>query len=174
MLLFGVLGIVVYAGKVPQRVRQMTSQLGDKWNNLNPQMKAKALAVIAALDAQGIKVGIPSTGGWRSQDDQANIDPANTNVVDPLDSYHVWGLAVDFVPLNAAGAFDWSGSKTDPQWQAIGAAIKAQGLTWGGDFHSLTDLPHGELHLDTLADLKANYDDPLAYIQDQLSGAQTA
>lgn len=158
--------------QVPQRVQQIASKLGAKWSNLNPQMQAAAAKVIADLEAQGILVGIPSTGGWRAPADEQAIDPANTRVVDPLDSYHVWGLAVDFVPLDEAGAFHWPPAD-DPVWQSIGQAIEDAGLVWGGTFTSIKDMPHGELHLDTLADLKASYDDPMTYIQEQ-SGAQVA
>lgn len=30
-------------------------------------------------------------------------------------------------------------------WGAYGAAVRASGLTWGGDFRSLVDRPHAEL-----------------------------
>lgn len=167
VVFFGLLYINLAA-----QARQMLSQLGRKWSNLNPDMQKRALQVINALAAQGITVGIPSTGGWRSTADQQAISPSNTRVVDPRDSYHVWGLAVDFVPINDAGAFYWP-PNSDPLWQQIGNAIRGAGLTWGGDFKSITDMPHGELHLDSLADLKANYADPLDYINEN-NGTATA
>lgn len=157
----GIVGLMLKAN-VPARIRQMTAQLGSHWSNLRPEMQQAALNVIADLQAQGITVGVPNTGGWRSTDDQAKIDPANTNVVNPLDSYHVWGLAVDFVPIDAAGLFNWPDA-SDPVWQTIGAAIKRQGLTWGGNFSTIKDMPHGELHLDSLASLQASYSDPLDF-----------
>lgn len=160
------LGLVaLFYNGVPAAVTSMISKLGSKWSNLHPEMQRRALAVIAALAAQGITVGIPSTGGWRSEADQQAIPSSNTNVRDPRDSYHVWGLAVDFVPINAAGAFNWPDA-SDPVWQNIGAAIKAQGLTWGGDWTGFQDMPHGELKLASLASLKADYSDPLAYVQE--------
>lgn len=155
--------VYAYMNGAAAKASALLSKLGPHWSNLNAAMKVKALAVIDTLARQGITVGIPSTGGWRSTQDQQNIDPNNTNVVDPRDSYHVWGLAVDFVPIDDNGLFYWPPS-ADPVWQDIGRAIKAQGLVWGGDFKSITDMPHGELHLDSLADLKDSYEDPQDYV----------
>lgn len=164
-------GALWYSGLLA-KVRAMTSKLGAHWSNLNPEMQRRADAVITSLAAQGITVGIPWDGGWRSIADQEGIPKSNTRVEDPRDSYHVWGLAVDFVPLDASGAFNWP-PNTDPVWQKIGAAIRAQGLTWGGDWTGFKDMPHGELKLDTLASLKANYPDPMDYVNAN-SGAMTA
>jgi peptidoglycan L-alanyl-D-glutamate endopeptidase CwlK len=154
----------MFKANVPARIRQMTAQLGSHWSNLRPEMQQSALAVIADLQEQGITVGVPSTGGWRSVEDQQAIDPANTNVVNPLDSYHVWGLAVDFVPIDAAGLFNWPDA-SDPVWQSIGRAIQKRGLSWGGNFSTIKDMPHGELHLQSLGALQVAYADPMDYVQ---------
>ena len=168
--LLGALALYAYYNKVPAQAQQLISELGDKWTNLNPQMQAAALAVIGSLKAQGVLVGIPDTGGWRSVADQQAVPADDTNVVNPLDSYHVWGLAVDFVPLDALGNFNWPDA-SDPVWTTIGNAIKAAGLTWGGNFTTIKDMPHGELHLDTLADLQATYSDPMDYVTANAGGS---
>jgi peptidoglycan L-alanyl-D-glutamate endopeptidase CwlK len=55
-------------------------------------------------------------------------------------SYHNFGLAFDVVVLNAARKQDWDDD--DPGWAAAGAAGKALGLEWGGDWTAFKDLPH--------------------------------
>mgnify|MGYP001209478812 CR=1 FL=1 len=57
-------------------------------------------------------------------------------------SWHNFGMAVDCYPFVAgeAGALDWNAN--DPEFNAMVEAIKAQGLSWGGDWHSIKDFPH--------------------------------
>lgn len=50
-----------------------------------------------------------------------------------------WGHAVD-----CASAGPDPFSEQFP-WALYGACVRAVGLTWGGDFHSLPDRPHAEL-----------------------------
>lgn len=170
----GVIGLVAAAWEVYMqngiaKFASMTSKLGPHWDNLVPEMRARASQVISTLWDEGLVVGIPWNGGWRSIDEQKGISKSATNVVDPLDSYHVWGLACDFVPINAAGEYYWPPA-SDPVWQKIGAAIKLHGLEWGGDWSSIEDMPHGELKLATLSMLKAAYADPMAYVKRENSG----
>ena len=60
-------------------------------------------------------------------------------------SMHNYGLAVDVVPYlsGQTGALNWSIST--PQYQAMVAALKAQGLVWGGDWKSLADYDHFQM-----------------------------
>lgn len=57
-------------------------------------------------------------------------------------SAHNFGLAVDFVLLNSDGSPNWDDE--DPKWAKVGAIAEAQGMIWGGHFHSITDKPHIE------------------------------
>lgn len=79
------------------------------------------------------------------------------------ESPHNWGLALDcvLVPKDhawwaddgpAKGAWDtgYDGGKlvrphVKLAWERYGRAVRAMGLTWGGDFVSFKDFPHAEL-----------------------------
>jgi peptidoglycan L-alanyl-D-glutamate endopeptidase CwlK len=60
-------------------------------------------------------------------------------------SMHNYGLAVDVVPYlsGPAGALNWTVST--PQYKAMVAAMKAQGLVWGGDWVSFPDDDHFQM-----------------------------
>lgn len=54
-------------------------------------------------------------------------------------------LAFDVAPFDANGQPVWDARA--PEWQLIGAVGRSLGLVWGGDFTSIKDLPHFEIHL---------------------------
>jgi len=60
-------------------------------------------------------------------------------------SMHNYGLAVDVVPFLSgnSGALNWN-ART-PQFEAMAAALKAQGLVWGGDWKRLKDYDHFQM-----------------------------
>jgi len=60
-------------------------------------------------------------------------------------SMHNYGLAVDVVPYlsGPTGKLNWT--VNTPQFQAMVAALKAQGLVWGGDWKSFPDYPHFQM-----------------------------
>ena len=61
----------------------------------------------------------------------------------PGQSFHNYGLAFDAVPVKDGGLI-WE-AKTKEElvlWNRYGEIGKELGLEWGGDFESLTDLPH--------------------------------
>jgi len=60
-------------------------------------------------------------------------------------SMHNYGLAADIVPYlsGASGNVNWD-IKT-PQYKAMVAALKAQGLIWGGDWVHLPDSDHFQM-----------------------------
>ena len=60
----------------------------------------------------------------------------------PGQSAHNFGYAVDLWPLKADGDFDWGASRK--LFDAMGAVAVELGLTWGGNFKSILDLPHVE------------------------------
>jgi hypothetical protein len=60
----------------------------------------------------------------------------------PGQSAHNFGYAVDLWPLKADGEFDWGASRK--LFDAMGAIAVELGLTWGGNFKSILDLPHVE------------------------------
>jgi peptidoglycan LD-endopeptidase CwlK len=60
-------------------------------------------------------------------------------------SWHNFGMAVDCYPFTVgdSGALDWNPS--DQEFQQMVQFMKAEGLVWGGDWHSLKDYPHFQL-----------------------------
>ena len=54
-------------------------------------------------------------------------------------------MAVDCYPFTHgdAGALDWN--PQDAEFQEMVQQMKAQGLVWGGDWHSIKDYPHFQL-----------------------------
>jgi peptidoglycan L-alanyl-D-glutamate endopeptidase CwlK len=59
--------------------------------------------------------------------------------------WHNFGMAVDCYPFlhGTSGLLNWDPSSA--QFQAMVTAMKAQGLAWGGDWHSIKDNPHFQL-----------------------------
>lgn len=53
--------------------------------------------------------------------------------------------AFDIALLDGAGAAIWDSGL--PEWSLLGAVGEGLGLTWGGRFKSIKDLPHFELHI---------------------------
>jgi hypothetical protein len=54
-------------------------------------------------------------------------------------SIHNYGLAVDVVPYLSGQSGNVNWDEGTPQFQAMVAALKAQGLVWGGDWISIKD-----------------------------------
>jgi peptidoglycan L-alanyl-D-glutamate endopeptidase CwlK len=64
------------------------------------------------------------------------------------ESYHNYGLAIDFVIINNGQAVwsrgeDFDGDKI-PDWMEVVKIFKKYGWKWGGDFKSIKDYPHVE------------------------------
>ncbi|WP_214740188.1 MULTISPECIES: M15 family metallopeptidase [unclassified Exiguobacterium] len=61
-------------------------------------------------------------------------------------SYHNYGLAVDFVIIhNNKADYDLNADRNRndvPDWQELGELGKALGFEWGGDWNSFPDYPH--------------------------------
>lgn len=118
-------------------------------DDLDPRVAAMARAHIAACEAEGIRVLVICT--YRSDATQARLyaqgRTAPGHIVTnarPGDSFHNYRLAYDIVPRKANGAVDWDNASTaaKKRWARIGALGEAAGMTWGGRFVSITDLPH--------------------------------
>lgn len=60
-------------------------------------------------------------------------------------SWHNFNMAVDCYPFvnGVSGPLDWTPS--DSEFKEMVAQMKAQGLIWGGDWHSIKDYPHFQL-----------------------------
>lgn len=163
----GIVGLAAALYKAPE-IRQALSTVGPSWDNLHPEVQRRALAVIADAKAEGMNVGIFEA--WRDPaTQQRHIESGASFVTDTMSSYHVWGLAVDFVFLTPLGRWTWldqdanDSNNDDARWWQLGEIIERHGFEWGGRWKK-RDMPHAQLPLVRVAALKASYAQPLDYI----------
>jgi peptidoglycan L-alanyl-D-glutamate endopeptidase CwlK len=121
----------------------------QKLAEVHPQLAERGRRLLDACAVNGVFLLV--TSGLRTWADQDALY-AKGRTTPPIgqpyivtnaqggQSYHNFGLAFDVVVLNAARKLDWDDS--DPGWAAAGAAGKALGLEWGGDWVTFKDLPH--------------------------------
>lgn len=117
----------------------------DRLSKVHPWLSSVMHQVIGACATQGVPVLI--TQGlrtWQEQDalyGQGRTSPGKkvTNARGGQ-SYHNFGLAVDFVPVDAIGKADWNVGH--PAWSIVVGIAKQHNLEWGGDWVSFKDFPH--------------------------------
>lgn len=125
---------------------------------MNPVVKASALEMVKHAYNEGITVQI--SAGYRSLEEQANLygqgrvysykgknysNLAKTIVTNakPGQSYHNYGLAIDFFIVSEDGRRAiWT---VNEKWQRVAAIGKSLGFKWGGDWSSSKDYPHLEM-----------------------------
>lgn len=100
----------------------------------------KFLAMKDDLFASGVEIDM--TEGWRGQVAQDQDVATGHSRASWGHSPHDFGVAFDVAPI-INGTFVWPDDMT--LWNQIGDTGKGQGLTWGGNFRSIVDLPHFEL-----------------------------
>jgi hypothetical protein len=152
-----------------QDIRAALSTVGPQWRNVHPSVRVAGLAVLdeanAAFEADGLKVGVFSA--FRTLEEQARYMKRGTSYVNaPAASYHVWGLALDFVFIDRLGRWTWledQPGKGMDKWRRLGAIIERHGFEWGGRWEKF-DGPHGQMPLVRVASLRAAYSNPLDYI----------
>lgn len=125
---------------------------------LHPEVQTRCRALLDTATSVGILLCV--TQGYRSPQQQAKLyaqgrtaPGAIVTRAPPGSSWHEFHLAFDVAVLH-------EGKATWPNdirlWRRIGELGKAQGLDWGGDFKTITDLPHFEYHPGlTLAEARA-------------------
>lgn len=58
------------------------------------------------------------------------------------ESAHNFRMAIDFVFIDDKGKANWNAPRKD--WEAVGVLGEKRGMTWGGRWKSIVDLPHLE------------------------------
>jgi peptidoglycan LD-endopeptidase CwlK len=117
---------------------------------VSPDLATKVRAAADALAEAGtyllVVSGLRTPAQQEALYEQGRTAPGNivTNAK-AGQSMHNYGLAVDVVPYlsGQTGAVNWSTNA--PQYQAMVAAMKAQGLVWGGDWISFPDEDHFQM-----------------------------
>lgn len=142
-------------------IRRALSTTGESWARLHPDVQARALRVLRDAQAEGLSVGIYE--GWRDTATQARYIEQGVSKTSVDGSYHVWGLAVDFVFLDGLGRWTWlptADNTIDARWYQLGAIIERAGFEWGGRFKTFFDGPHAQLPLLTVNVLRTAYGSP--------------
>ena len=113
---------------------------------LDTDFRALVDKFLAAVDAAGIAIAI--TAARRTIAEQNAIYAQGRSKPGQIvsnakggQSAHNFGCAIDIVPLKD-GAADWNAPAS--VWHRLGEIGKSCGLVWGGEFHSIKDLPHFE------------------------------
>ncbi|MCD9022561.1 M15 family metallopeptidase [Cohnella sp. NL03-T5] len=119
---------------------------------LHPVVAANKEKLIAMSKNIGIQVLI--TSDFRSSEEQDALyrkgrsdEGSIVTQVKGGQSYHNYGLAIDFALLTPKGKAIWDmkydgngNGKSD--WMEVVAIAKRLGFTWGGDWESFPDYPH--------------------------------
>lgn len=133
---------------------------------LNPVVKERAQQLIQKAAKKGITVVI--TDDFRSAADQDRLYKKGRTVSGSVvtnakggESYHNYGLAVDFALRNRSGDIIWDmqydGNKNGKRdWYEVVDIAKALGFSWGGDWVKFKDYPHLQMDFGlSIADLQA-------------------
>ncbi|WP_214710617.1 M15 family metallopeptidase [Exiguobacterium sp. s55] len=119
---------------------------------LHPHVRERSESFVRlAYSCLGLEVRL--TSGYRSADEQNALYAQGRSKPGQVvtnakagQSYHNYGLAVDFVIIHNNRA-DYNlesdhNRSNEPDWQELGELGKALGFEWGGDWRSFPDYPH--------------------------------
>lgn len=123
-------------------LKQAKEKMGSR---THPMVREKALETIRRAYAEGIFVRI--TEGYRSHARQNELYAQGRTKPGKIvtnaragQSYHNYGLAVDYVLLSPDGKKAlW---QVNSDWRRVAAIAKSLGFEWGGDWQSFKDYPH--------------------------------
>ncbi|WP_062515375.1 M15 family metallopeptidase [Halobacillus sp. KGW1] len=133
--------------------------------DLHPVVEQKKEELMDAVRAKGIDVVI--TEGHRTMERQdalyAQGRSEGGSIVTSAkggESYHNYGLAIDFALRTAEGDVVWDRVRDDngngePDWMEVVEEAKSLGFEWGGDWPNFKDYPHLQMDFGlTIRDLK--------------------
>ncbi len=115
-------------------------------------------AIIKLEEKDGVKIRIvQGLRTFKEQDDlyaQGRTKPGKkiTNAKGGQ-SWHNYGLAIDFCLLHSDGSISWSlyedlDNDKVADWEEVVSEFKRRGFSWGGDWKSFKDNPHLEKTFD--------------------------
>ncbi|MBR2565117.1 MAG: M15 family metallopeptidase [Paenibacillus sp.] len=162
---------------------QQKGDLGEKWlgetipeplpiSGLHPVVAENEGVLIRMAARRGIEVVI--THGFRSIEEQnalfAQGRSASGSIVTNArggESYHNYGLAIDFALRTPDGDIVWDMERDDngngkADWMEVVDLAKGMGFTWGGDWTDFPDYPHLQMDFGlSIRDLKRGKRPPL-------------
>lgn len=124
--------------------------------DLHPVVKENAEILIEKARNQGIEMVI--TDGFRSFKEQDALyekgrttEGSIVTYVRGGESYHNFGLAIDFALKNGAGEIIWDlefdgNANGESDWLEVVSIAKELGFQWGGDWRHFKDYPHLEMN----------------------------
>lgn len=120
--------------------------------SLHPVIRQDAVdGYLGALERLSGKNLLRVTYGIRTFEKQAELLAKKPPVTKagPGQSYHNYGLALDFVLIHTNGKASYSLSEDldadgIADWREVAEAFKAQGFSWGGEWNTFKDNPHVE------------------------------
>lgn len=125
-------------------------------NDLHPVVEENTNKLIRHAADQGIQVIV--TDGFRSISEQDKLFERGRSTAGGIvtyarggESYHNFGLAIDFAILAKDGKAIWDtgydgngNNKSD--WMEVVSIAKGLGFEWGGDWNRFKDYPHLEMN----------------------------
>jgi peptidoglycan LD-endopeptidase CwlK len=165
LVVLGLLTIFIFFKDPNTSNHKISNQAVSLPANLNSVVKEKSSQLIQQAAKKGIVVVI--TDGFRSFEDQNRLyqqgRTASGNIVTNAkagESYHNYGLAIDFALKTASGNVIWDrqydgnrNGKAD--WTEVVEISKSLGFQWGGDWTKFKDYPHLQMDFGlTIADLQ--------------------
>ncbi|UOQ84205.1 M15 family metallopeptidase [Gracilibacillus salinarum] len=122
---------------------------------LNSVVEEKMNSLITTTEERGIVIVI--TDGFRSEAEQnvlyqrgRSTDGQIVTYAKGGESYHNYGLAIDFALRNKNDEviwdMDYDGNQNgESDWMEVVSVAKDLGFSWGGDFSRFKDYPHLQL-----------------------------
>lgn len=155
---------------------QQKGDVGELWQDetipkpvpitgLHPVVAENEVILVRMAAEHGIDVVI--THGYRSVEEQdalfAQGRSSSGNIVTNArggESYHNYGLAIDFALRTPFGKIVWDMERDDngngkADWMEVVDLAKELGFTWGGDWTNFPDYPHLQMDFGlSIRDLK--------------------
>ncbi|SEB21234.1 M15 family metallopeptidase [Paenibacillus sp. 276b] len=119
---------------------------------LHPVVAESEKLLVRKAARRGIEIVI--THDFRSIDEQDALYNQGRNIAGNIvtnakggESYHNYGLAIDFALRTPEGDVVWDMERDDngngkPDWLEVVELAKELGFTWGGDWDNFPDYPH--------------------------------
>ncbi|MGY4691534.1 M15 family metallopeptidase [Salibacterium sp. K-3] len=150
LTLLGIFSIILFAAwhhDREERIEEMAAR-----SSLHPEVEEMKQEFVEQTAEQGIDVVI--TQGYRSEAEQDNLyaqgraeEGSIVTYAEGGESYHNYGLAVDFAIQKPDGQVTWNtaydgNGNGESDWQEAGDIAKLIGFEWGGDWQQFQDFSH--------------------------------
>ncbi|SLK17243.1 MULTISPECIES: M15 family metallopeptidase [unclassified Paenibacillus] len=139
---------------------------------LHPVVAESEKLLVRKAARRGIEIVI--THDFRSIDEQDALYNQGRNIAGNIvtnakggESYHNYGLAIDFALQTPEGDVVWDMERDDngngkPDWLEVVELAKELGFTWGGDWDNFPDYPHLQMDFGlSINDLKRGIRPPV-------------